>query len=613
MEARPFSDGWLTREDRALLDARAAEQGRAPAELLRDALRQYLRAPGPADEQVRISVQLLDTLTSSQEVFHEFMEDTEDLLLRVDGEGRITYVNRAAETFFGLPPQACIGLPASRFVHPDDRDRLNAEFTACIRGHAADCTFENRLVSLTGDVREVLWSTHAHMDREGRIVSLTSIARDISARKRADDLHERYQRALLDLAKQKAFSGGNLNESLQVITEVAAHTLNVERVGVWLFRDNYSRIQCVNLYTRSTNQHGLGAELAATDAPAYFEALEQDRVIAADDAPRDPHTRELAAYLDAGHIGAMLDAPIHTDGKTAGVICHEHLGGPRAWTLDEQSFVASIGDMVSMAIEQSERKRVELEMLRQTIELEKAKELSRMKSEFINTVAHELRTPLTSVVGLVEFLEDGVGGPLPAAQLEYVRQILANLQRLTRLVDDLMDLARLQVGTFQLALQEADLGELVTDNLAGLVPQAQAAGITLAQELPDAPLVAQADPVRLAQVLSNLVTNAIKFTPSGGRITVRLRNEGDHARIDVADTGQAIAPEDIPKLFQRFSQLEGSQAKGGLGLGLAISKGLVDAHGGQIGVDSVMGEGSTFWFTVPFVPPPAATLTPIVP
>jgi PAS domain S-box-containing protein len=613
MEARPFSDDWLTREDRALLDARAAEQGRAPADVLRDALRQYLQAPASTGEQVRISVQLLDTLKSSQEIFHEFMEDTEDLLLRVDAEGRITYVNRAAETFFGLPPQSCIGLPASQFVHPDDRDRLNAEFTACFQGHVADCTFENRLVSLNGDVRDVLWSTHAHLDREGRIATLTSIARDISARKRADELHERNQRALLDLAKQKAFSGGNLNEALQVITEVAAHTLNVERVGVWLFRDNYSRIQCVNLYTRSTNQHAIGAELTATDAPVYFEALEQDRVIAADDAPNDPHTRELAAYLEAGRIGAMLDAPVHTDGKTTGVICHEHLGGPRAWTLDEQSFVASIGDMVSMAIEQSERKRVELEMLRQTIELEKATELSRMKSEFINTVAHELRTPLTSVVGLLEFLEDGVGGTLNPEQLDYVRQILSNLQRLTRLVDDLMDLARLQVGTFQLAIQETDLGLLVADNLSSLQPQAQAGEITLAGELPETPIVAQADPMRLSQVLANLVTNAIKFTPAGGRITVRLHHGGDHARIEVADTGRAIAPEDIPKLFQRFSQLEGAQAKGGLGLGLAISKGLVDAHGGQIGVDSVMGQGSTFWFTVPFAPPAAATITPAVP
>ena len=256
-----------------------------------------------------------------------------------------------------------------------------------------------------------------------------------------------------------------------------------------------------------------------------------------------------------------------------------------------------------MVIGQAERRRVELEMLRQTLELEKANELSRMKSEFINTVAHELRTPLTSVIGLAEFLEEGIGGDLPPEQQAHVVQMLANLHRLSRLVDDLMDMARMQVGTFQLSPQEVDMAELIEANVAGFAPQAEGASVGLHFEPPAARPVIEADPVRLAQVLANLLTNAIKFTPAGGCVTVRLQDEGDHARVEVADTGIAIAPEDIPKLFQRFSQLETSQGKGGLGLGLAISKGLVEAHGGQIGVESVVGQGSTFWFTVPRQPP----------
>lgn len=433
----------------------------------------------------------------------------------------------------------------------------------------------------------------------------------------AAETQDRFQQALLSLVKQRAFNSGDLNEALQVITEVAAHTLGVSRVGVWLYRDNYTRIECMNLFRRDANLHDTGLSLAASDAPAYFQALEQDRVIAADDALSDPRTRELSAYLRQWNIRAMLDAPVHTDGKTAGVICHEHEGAPRAWTPDERSFAASIGDMISMVIEQAERKRVELEMLRQTLELEKAKELSRMKSEFINTVAHELRTPLTSVIGLAEFLEDGItpdgtatGEKLPEAQRGHVEQILANLTRLARLVDDLLDVARMQVGSFHLSLQDTDLAQLIMDNMASLRPQALAAGIALDHALPAEPLIQSADPVRLSQVLANLLTNAIKFTPRGGRITVRLTDQADHVRVEVNDTGIAIAPEDIPKLFQRFSQLEGAQSKGGLGLGLAISKGLVEAHGGHIGVESVMGQGSSFWFTLPHTPPEPVTPAP---
>jgi signal transduction histidine kinase len=432
------------------------------------------------------------------------------------------------------------------------------------------------------------------------------------------EVEDRFQQALLSLVKHRAFSAGDLHSALEVITEVAAHTLEVARVGIWLYRDNYTRIDCMNLFRRDTDQHDTGLSLAASDAPAYFQALEQDRVIAADDALNDPHTRELSAYLRQWNIRAMLDAPVHIDGKTAGVICHEHEGAPRTWTVDERNFAASISDLISMVIEQAERKRIELEMLRQSLELEKAKELSHMKSEFINTVAHELRTPITSVIGLAEFLEDGIapggiatGEKLPPAQLAHVAQILANLTRVARLVDDLLDVARMQVGSFQLSLQDTNLALLISDNLASVQPLALTAGVALEPVLPAEPVILLADPVRLSQVLSNLLTNAIKFTPRGGHITVRLINQSDHARIEVNDTGIAIAPEDIPKLFHRFSQLEGSQSKGGLGLGLAICKGLVEAHGGHIGVKSILGQGSSFWFTVPHTPPERVTVAPV--
>lgn len=246
---------------------------------------------------------------------------------------------------------------------------------------------------------------------------------------------------------------------------------------------------------------------------------------------------------------------------------------------------------------------LEAEVRRRTAELERANaqllELDRLKTAFVNAVSHDLRTPLTSIKGFAEFLEDELGGPLTPDQLEFVLQIERGSKRLETLVDDLLDFARIEAGTFRLRPEEADLASLVHTVVDSLRPQAEAAHLALKATTAEAPLPVCMDPARIEQVLMNLVQNAIKFTPAGGSIEVRARRAGPDLVCEVADTGEGIAPADLPKLFQRFSQLKVGQAKGGTGLGLSISKSIVEAHGGSIGVRSELGHGSTFWFTLP--------------
>jgi signal transduction histidine kinase len=166
-------------------------------------------------------------------------------------------------------------------------------------------------------------------------------------------------------------------------------------------------------------------------------------------------------------------------------------------------------------------------------------------------------------------------------------------------VDDLLDYARIEAGTFTLQLEEADMVAKVAEIVESLTLQAKEVGLKLTTALPDEPLALRMDAQRVGQVLINFLTNAIKFTPAGGAITVRLLPEADQVRCEVADTGPGIPEADRTRLFQRFTQLENGQKKGGTGLGLSIAKALVEAHGGAIGVDSASGEGSTFWFTLP--------------
>ena len=227
-------------------------------------------------------------------------------------------------------------------------------------------------------------------------------------------------------------------------------------------------------------------------------------------------------------------------------------------------------------------------------------ELDMLKSNFVNSVTHELRTPLTAIQGYSEFLEDEIGGPLTADQRTFVGEINVGARRLERLLNDLLDFARMDAGTFSLRREPNDLGERVGEAAAALMPLARAAGVTLALSPPEGDLVGPMDAQRIGQVLTNLLGNAIKFSPRGGTVRVAVRRDGGALRCEIADEGPGIAPADVSRLFQRFSQLEGGVRQGkGTGLGLSICKALVEAHGGAIGVESQVGRGSVFWFTLP--------------
>ncbi|MBO9541654.1 hypothetical protein J7643_13785 [bacterium] len=252
---------------------------------------------------------------------------------------------------------------------------------------------------------------------------------------------------------------------------------------------------------------------------------------------------------------------------------------------------------------EAERRRLDAVLKTQ---YEALKELDRLKDQFVNSVSHDLRTPLTSIKGYVEFLEDELAGPLSPEQREFVVQIERSTERLEHLVSDLLDTARIEAGTFQLQYEEADFSCKVKEVVESLAPQAAERHLTIMMDLPEAPLTVPMDSQRIERVLSNLLTNALKFSPPDGVITVRARLDGDGLRCEVVDQGPGIAPEDVPKLFQRFSQLESGKQKGGTGLGLSIAKSIVEAHGGTIGVQSKVGEGSTFWFTLPLHPPTPA-------
>ena len=533
--------------------------------------------------------------------------------------------------------------------------------------------------------------------------------------------------ALTDLTTRYTNPSDRFEDRLQSILAIAAEALAVERLSMWEFVDNHGSIRCVGLHHRSGARYESGALLTRQDAPAYFDAVECERVIAAADACVDPCTREFRdSYLVPNDIGAMLDVPLRHDNRTIGVLCAEHVGSARAWTLDEQNFGISVGNLIVIAVAEDQRRaalarlaesdarahtiidtahdayigidsrglivtwnaqaeatlgwtrdeaigrslaetiippafrdahlsgmrrfhqtgeapvvnqRIELRALHRSgreipieltvtspmqsergyffgafmrdissrlerdDELRRAKETAeaatRAKSEFLTNMSHELRTPLNGVLGYAQLLQRDRG--LNGSQREALEAIATCGSQLLDLINDILDLSKIEAGRLDIEDAVTELARLVSD-LAPIVSEAaERKGLRLITTIgSDVPRLVVIDGRRVRQVLLNLLGNAVKFT-SAGEVRLTIAIEGDRLKFDVTDTGPGIEPEALTQIFSAFSQTKTGAAAGGTGLGLTICDRLITTMGGELRVDSVLGEGSRFSFMLPLV------------
>lgn len=227
---------------------------------------------------------------------------------------------------------------------------------------------------------------------------------------------------------------------------------------------------------------------------------------------------------------------------------------------------------------------------------------NRVRSNFVSMVSHELRTPLNSVQGFVDLLIEGHMGKLNGEQKKYLGYAQEGVQQLIAIVEDILFLTRSDVGQFEIRPRKYSFRALARQAISSLEPQARKADVILRKDIAPSMPMLSIDPQRMKQVLDNLLTNAIKFTPPGGTVTLYARPHNAHfALISVSDTGYGIAERDRPHIFERFYQSENQQQSriGGYGLGLAIAKLIIEQHGGAINFETELDHGTTFYFTAP--------------
>lgn len=320
----------------------------------------------------------------------------------------------------------------------------------------------------------------------------------------------------------------------------------------------------------------------------------------------------------AAHVKSMISVPLKAKDLVLGALTVDRTQ-EHSLTQDDVNLLVTVASQVAIALDNADayrqiealnegleakvRERTKaLERLNKELEVanERLRELDQLKSTFVSIVSHELRTPMTSIKGYVENMLDGLTGRLTEKQFSYLGRVKYNVERLTRMINDLLDLSRIEAGRVELALRPVSLLELVTEVLESLQTLAREKSVTLEACHADLLPMIHGDRDKLHQILTNLIQNAIKFTPTSGAVRVEsLVQDGKFVQVSVADTGCGIQPEELAKVFEKFYRGESAPTDArGAGLGLAIVKSLVELHGGRIWVESALGAGSRFSFTL---------------
>jgi PAS domain S-box-containing protein len=539
-------------------------------------------------------------LKRSRRLLQTIYDAIPDAVVVTDADFIIVSCNRSVERVLGYQPEELVGqsyvtlVPDAMLAHPQQRDREARLFEQGYLEEREDYLF----VRKDGQVFSASFSVTLLRDEQGRLTGAVGTIRDVSERKQAEEEIRRWAAHLevLNTVIASAVAAHDLPELLATALDHILFALKLEIGAIWLGDQTVLRSVDADM------------DLAAHHK-AQFNLPDLPAAIAAEDWRRckepDPLS-SMAAEMERLGVRASLTVPILADRQRIGGLSAAATE-PRAWTSNEIALLEAVGRQLGTT---AERLRLLEEVRRQARELEIAvaqlQELDRLKNEFMQNVSHELRTPLALIWGYTELLLDGEMGSLLPAQRGAIDSIARQAQALSNLVEDITLILGAEARSAeQVPVAMDDLISIAVQDFQVAADQAE---LTLLMEVdPELPPVLGAS-FYLQRMLDNLLSNAIKFTPAGGRVTVRGHRQADWVVVQVIDTGIGIPPDEQARIFERFYQVDGSARRhyGGIGLGLALVKEIVDTHQGMIQVDSEVGRGTVFTVALPIAPEPGA-------
>jgi PAS domain S-box-containing protein len=520
--------------------------------------RDEARARGKADAE-------RERLALSEARYRSFVEATSQMVWVVGADGEVAEDSPSWRAFTGQRYEAWLGRGWLDALHPDDRERASQAWSRAVR-EGSFYEVEYRVRRHDGDYRLTRARGAPVRDEAGRVREWVGVNVDVTDQRRVEA--ERAQagerlRALVDHAPLGVVEWG-------ADFRIRSWSSGAEAMFGW------SAAEAIG---RRPDELGLVPTSDEPSVAAEFRRLQGGGAEGA--VHRNRNRTKAGAVLDVEWYNATLGGEAGGD-----------------------------GGVLSFALDVTARVRAEREL---AASLDRAESANRMKDEFLATVSHELRTPLNAILGWASMLKAGALGP--AKQEQALATIERNARAQARLVDDLLDVSRVLRGEFALATGVVELGRVAEAALDAVRPAAEAKGVRLEAALGEGAAVL-GDAGRLQQVAWNLLSNAVKFTPSGGRARVVVRQAGSHAEFEVDDTGEGIAPEFLPHVFEPFRQQDGSITRraGGLGLGLSIVRSLVELHGGVVEAHSPgPGRGARFVVRLPTALPRAEPARPVPP
>ncbi len=429
-----------------------------------------------------------------------------------------------------------------------------------------------------------------------------NLTREVAFRKKAEQVLKQrterilhHQRTLLKLNKQ---GNRDLDSMIRATTQEAAHTLAIERVSVWFFEDRSNEIVCQDLYQRKANSHEQNMRLSMNEFPAYFQAIEGSRILAVTNVREDPRTAELnESYSERFGISSMMDVPIRLHGKMLGIVCFEHVDQLREWPLEEQDFAASLADMIALQVEANERKKAEEALAKANESLaDSVRDLQRSNKElqdFAHVTAHDLKAPLRGIGTLADWITSDYADRLDEQGKQNLGMLKGRVSRMSELIDSILHYS--EIGRTAQRIDRVDVNALLAE-IVGRLTVPPHIRITIARDLP----TIVSERVRLAQIFYHLIDNALKYMDKPeGLIEVGYARIDGFLRFHVSDNGPGIHRKYFQKVFQMFQTLTRRDERESMGIGLAVVKKIVELYDGNVWIESEMGKGTTFYFTLP--------------